>query len=159
VLIDIYSQSTGVPTNFPGFPEKWRAMQLPDTKVANQFLASFGRPERLASCSCERSNEPSVAQALHLANGETLNGKLKSDNSLPKEFAESKEPPESLIRKLFLSTLTRKPSPNETKAYTKVIIQVMNQNQPGDKRIAELRNVWEDLFWAILTSDEFLFNH
>jgi hypothetical protein len=159
VLIDIYSQSTGVPTNFPGFPEKWRAMQLPDTKVANQFLASFGRPERLASCSCERSNEPSVAQALHLANGETLNGKLKSDNSLPKKFAESKEPPESLIRKLFLSTLTRKPSPNETKAYTKVIIQVMNQNQPGDKRIAELRNVWEDLFWAILTSDEFLFNH
>ena len=39
------------------------------------------RPARARSstCSCERSAEPSMAQALHLANGTTINEKLRSD--------------------------------------------------------------------------------
>lgn len=159
VLLDVYSQTTGVPSSFPGFPEKWRAMQLPDTKVANNFLASFGRPERLATCSCERSNEPSVAQALHLANGETLNSKLKSENSLPHQFADSPLPSANLIRKLFLTTLTREPTTNEMKSFLASIDRVKSMNIKTETVKDEMRSLWEDFFWAILTSDEFLFNH
>lgn len=159
VLLDIYSQTTGVASSFPGFPEKWRALQLPDTKVANNFLASFGRPERLATCSCERSNEPSVAQALHLANGETLNSKLKSDQGLPRQFAQSSLSAGELVRKLFLITLTREPTTNEMKSFVGAISRATNDSKKPEMKESELRVAWEDLFWAILTSDEFLFNH
>ena len=58
VLLDAIAQVTEVPTGFPGYPAGWRSLQLPDSKVENTFLESFGRPERLATCSCERSAEP-----------------------------------------------------------------------------------------------------
>jgi len=63
----------------------FRALQLPDSNIASYFLKSFGRADRVATCECERTNEPSMAQALHLANGETLNQKLaqKDNASMP----------------------------------------------------------------------------
>lgn len=88
VLLDAFSAATAVPTTFRidarnanrglgrMYPEGFRALQLPDSNVASYFLKSFGRPERLATCECERTSEPSMAQALHLANGDTLNDKL-----------------------------------------------------------------------------------
>ena len=82
VLLDAIAQVTEVPTPFAGYPAGWRTLQLPDSKVENAFLESFGRPARLATCSCERSAEPSMAQALHLANGTTINEKLRSDRSV-----------------------------------------------------------------------------
>ena len=82
VLLDAISRVTEVPTPFAGYPAGWRSLQLPDSKVDSTFLDSFGRPARLATCSCERSAEPSMAQALHLANGTTINEKLRSDSSV-----------------------------------------------------------------------------
>ena len=79
VLLDAIARVTEVPTPFAGYPAGWRSLQLPDSKVESTFLDSFGRPARLATCSCERSAEPSMAQALHLANGTTINEKLRSD--------------------------------------------------------------------------------
>ncbi len=78
VLLDTYSQVLGVPTDFPDYPQGLRALQLPDTNVVSYFLSTFGRPVREFTCECERTEEPNVTQTLHLANGESLNGKLKS---------------------------------------------------------------------------------
>ncbi|MFM1802197.1 MAG: hypothetical protein RJA81_1549 [Planctomycetota bacterium] len=159
VLLDIYSQTTGVDSNFPGFPEKWRALQLPDSKVANGFLSAFGRPERISTCSCERSNEPSIAQALHLANGETLNGKLKSDSGTVSQWSSSNESDTKLIRDLFLMTLTREPTANEQKSLEKLLIETRKAGKTKESAASLRREAWEDIFWAILTSDEFLFTH
>ena len=82
VLLDAISQVTEVPTPFAGYPSGWRSLQLPDSKVDSAFLDSFGRPARIATCSCERSAEPSMAQALHLANGTTVNEKLRAEASV-----------------------------------------------------------------------------
>ena len=38
----------------------------------------FGRPAREKTCDCERSDEPSMVQVLHISNGDTLNNKLQS---------------------------------------------------------------------------------
>ena len=44
-MLDALSQATESPTDFPGYPKGWRAMQLPDSNVASYFLESFGRPD------------------------------------------------------------------------------------------------------------------
>src|SRR5207247_11332360 len=74
VLLDAYSQVTGVPTEFQldlrnqnrGIGEKYpaglRALQLPDTRAFSYFLETFGRPDRLKTCECERTAEPSMSQ-------------------------------------------------------------------------------------------------
>lgn len=159
VLLDTYSQVTEVPTAFTGFPEKWRATQLPDTKVANGFLSAFGRPERIATCSCERSNEPSISQALHLANGETLNAKLKSDQGIVHKWADSSMTHEQVIENLFLAALTRPPTANELKSLTRALDQAVNAATTPEAKKKARREALEDLFWSALTSDEFLFNH
>jgi hypothetical protein len=92
VILDAYSQVTGVPTPFnqlnsggrdgvsgyDGYPLGTRALQLPDTLVVSPFLDAFGRPERAQTCSCERQQDSSVGQALHLNNGKTLNDKIRA---------------------------------------------------------------------------------
>ena len=73
-------------------PMGYRALQLPDSQHrVSYFLNSFGRPDRVQTCDCERTNEPSMAQALHIANGDTLNQKLAAkDNRLDKLLASGK---------------------------------------------------------------------
>src|SRR5262249_15792487 len=85
-VLDAYSQAAGVPPPVPQprggsrggtggaslYPLGTRALQLPDTLVVSHFLDSFGRPERGQTCSCERQQDSSVTQALHLSNGQTL---------------------------------------------------------------------------------------
>ena len=40
--------------------------------IASRFLSTFGRPDRVITCECERSDEPSMVQVLHIVNGDTL---------------------------------------------------------------------------------------
>src|SRR3954470_1741994 len=80
VSLDAISQVTGVPTEFtqieyPGsdfektefYPKGTRALQLYDSAVVSPFLRRFGRNQRVITCQCERSNEPSLVQALHVS--------------------------------------------------------------------------------------------
>ena len=85
VILDAYSQVTGVPTPFDTlqtgagqvavvptglYPKGVRAQQLPDVHLVSRFLDAFGRPERVQTCSCERTQDASVSQALHLSSGQ-----------------------------------------------------------------------------------------
>ena len=162
VLLDAFSAATAVPTTFRidarnanrglgrMYPEGFRALQLPDSNVASYFLKSFGRPERLATCECERTSEPSLAQALHLANGDTLNDKLaKKGNRLDQLLAKKLLDPE-LLEETYLLTLNRPPTPTEKNKLT----QALATTPAFDRRPA-----LEDLFWSLLSSREFLFNH
>src|SRR5205823_10579474 len=119
VLLDAFSQVTGVPTEFRTdlrnenqglggkYPMGIRAIQLPDTKIASYFLKTFGRPDREKTCECERTAEPNVAQMLHIANGDTLNDKLMAkDNQIAKLLAE-KMPAEKIVEEAYLSSLSR----------------------------------------------------
>jgi pimeloyl-ACP methyl ester carboxylesterase len=74
VMLDAVSQVTAVPTTFRmdkrhankglggAYPMGYRALQLPDSNTVSYFLASFGRPDRIQTCDCERTNEPRMAQ-------------------------------------------------------------------------------------------------
>lgn len=160
VLLDALSHATDVPTEFKEptadankpnpLPKGMRALQLPDSSIASYFLDAFGRPERKITCDCERSNEPSMPQVLHLYNGATLNKKLESpDSRVAKSLAAGKSP-ELLVKELYLAALCRMPTPEERAKLAGVIAATPE---------AERRAAVEDLYWSVLTSREFLFQH
>ncbi len=162
VLLDTVSQVTAAPTTFKidrrnanrgtadAYPMGFRALQLPDSNIASYFLKSFGRADRVATCECERTNEPSMAQALHLANGETLNQKLaQKDNRLDALLASGKSTAE-LVDEAYWITLSRPPSERERDKAGALLASA-----PAADRRAAL----EDLFWGLMSSKEFLFQH
>jgi hypothetical protein len=166
VVLDAYSQATGVPTVFnqvslgpsggtqstAAYPAGTRALQLPDALVISRFLDSFGRPDRSQPCSCERQQESSVTQALHLNNGATLNDKLRSKSSRVEQWLKEKVGDEEAVRRLLLLALSREPTTAER---TRLLGLMAEGAREGQTR----REVLEDLFWAVLTGREFLFNH
>lgn len=163
VVLDAYSDITKVPTQFnevavgssggtaktTDYPLGMRALQLPDTQLVSRFLDAFGRPERGQTCSCERQQESSVTQALHLNNGQTLNDKLRSKKSRVEELLTEKVEDDEAIRRVFLLALSRSPNDAEFARFRKLM-----REDPEASR----REVLEDLFWSVLTSREFLFN-
>lgn len=154
VLLDAYAQVTGVPTKFDGYPEGFRALQLPDSAVGSYFLTAFGRPERNQTCTCERTNESNVAQTLHIANGDTLNGKIRDDRSRPAKYAAEDMSDVAAMDDLYLRALGRYPRPDE-----RIRTLEMLANLPEGDRAEQRRLAFEDLAWALLTGKEFLFNH
>jgi len=150
VLLDVTSQVTMVPTVFEGYPSGWRAMQLPDSSVDSYFLSTFGRPDRVITCACERTEAPSMVQVLHLSNGETLNSKLEAAGNRIEKLLSGDATPEAIIEDVYLNALCRFPSDKEKEQLLQVFADT-----PDDQR----RAVTEDLFWSVLTSKEFLFNH
>jgi hypothetical protein len=123
---------------------------LPDTQTDSYFLKAFGRPERGKTCECERTAEPSVTQVLHLSNGDTINKKLAAkENRITKLLAE-KTSPERIVEEVYLSALSRFPTDAEKTNIMKVV---------ADAKETNVRPLVEDMYWAILSSKEFLFNH
>ena len=162
VLLDSYSQVTGVPTEFRldlrnqnrGIGEKYpaglRALQLPDTRAFSYFLETFGRPDRVKTCECERTAEPSMSQALHIANGDTLNKKLfAKDNALTK-LLHAKVSDEKLVEEASLACLSRPPTAAEKAKFLKAL---------ADTKDSDRRTAVEDVYWALMSSREYLFNH
>jgi hypothetical protein len=149
VLLDALSQATGAETNFSDYAPGTRAIELPDVNVSSYFLQSFGRPERELTCECERTAEPSMVQVLHLSNGDTLNQKLEAkDNRLAELLAAGRADVE-IVDEIYLAALSRYPTETEKARLTAVLGEV------GDDH----RLLLEDLFWSVLSSKEFLFNH
>ncbi len=159
VLLDALSRVTEVPTPFGGYPSGWRSLQLPDVKLENAFLDSFGRPARESVCSCERSAEPSVSQALHLANGGTLNNKLRDDKGIVSRLATSSKSDAEILDTLTRAAFSRPPTESEKATILPVLAEAAaGLSDPKEVEMAR-RQAIEDLYWATLTSKEFLFNH
>ena len=150
VILDALSQVTGVPTKFEGQPPGTRAMQLPDSRIESYFLTIFGRPERLITAESERMPDPTLTQALHIINGDTLNEKLRAPGNVIDAFIKENLPDDRIIERLYLAAFSREPSAQEKERLAEAIAR-----EKGDDR----RQVLEDLAWAVLTSKEFLFNH
>ncbi len=146
VMLDAISSATGVPNDFPGYPLGLRAVQLPETGVASYFLTLFGRSDRVTACACERRGEVTLPQLLNLRNGDEVQRQLtEAGGRLP---ALLKNPDDAAVTSaLYLNTLARPPSEAERSLVTTALA--------ADTREA----VFRDLFWALLNSKEFTFNH
>jgi hypothetical protein len=150
VMLDATSQVTAEPTMFPGYSPGTRAIQLPDSNIDSYFLKSFGRPDRTNTCECERSAMPSMAQVLNISNGDTINQKLQAKGNRIDQLLKADTPDEKIIEELYLSALSRYPTDTETGQ-----LRAALSGAGADTK----REVIEDLYWGVLSSKQFLFDH
>ena len=108
------------------------------------FLRAFGQPERTSPCACDRSSEPTLDQALQMLNGRHVHDKI---NRSVNRYRKIKEPL-ALAEELYLVALSRKPRPAEAKRVVAFIKSVKNRDQ-----------AIRDLVWAIVNTQEFMFQH
>ncbi len=195
VLLDAVSQVTESPTAFKGRPLGTRALQLADADTDSYFLNVFGRPERLITCECERSNEPSMSQVLHITNGDTLNAKMEAKQNRIERLLRAHADDRAIVEDLYLAALTRTPTPDEEGRLSAALADVETGDRQAplvslqkgisealamtdatrrkdalsrldaamreipDKAAAARRKAIEDLYWSVLSSKEFLFDH
>jgi hypothetical protein len=159
LLLDAICTATGEPETFTGMPEGTRAVQLPDGQVIytggryaswdrHPFLKALGQPAREAVCECERESDLNVARALEMKNGSFVLGKLRAPNNrlgrlLAKGLSDS-----DIVTELFLATLSRPPLADEARSAIEHVTKSDNK-----------RTAWEDIQWALLNTNEFLFRH
>jgi hypothetical protein len=154
VILDAISQATGVAEDFPNYPGR-RALQLPDAAVDSYFLSAFGRPARLTPADSERQQEPSITQALHVINGDTLNRKLRADTGLIAQLMAPGINNRMAIERIYLAALSRPPTEPEFAA----LLASLDASSAPVGGPAARRKAIEDLAWAVLTGREFLFTH
>ena len=159
VILDAMSQVTGSPTAFSGYPAGTRALQLPDTQVKSDFLTSFGRPPRISCDAAERAMDSTVAQALAVINGDTLNKKLSAPEGTIALFLKLGLSDRRLLEFMYLSAFSRYPTDAERASLTASLEKAKTVTGTEEARREAHRQALEDMVWAMLTSKEFLFDH
>lgn len=149
VLLDCLMQATGKQEKLPNLPLGSRALQIADGRASIYFLTTFGRAKRETVCACESNAEPTLSQALHLLNGQTVHKRIEQGGLVKRWLGEKKTPAE-IIDEIYLRCLSREPTDDER--------QRLAETVPTDKR-AETIAALHDVYWAVLNSREFLFNH
>ena len=109
----------------------------------------FGRPQqRMSPCECIRSSETTLPQVLQLLNGDTIGRRLQAEGSTLQRLLATNFNDERLVEELYLTVLSRLPIARE---------RTLGHDTLSDS--ADRKEGAEDLMWALLTSQEFLFNH
>jgi hypothetical protein len=153
-LLDAFSRVLEVPVRFDGYPRGTRAGQLADAQVGRRgvldgagarFLKTFGKPDRLLSCECERSDDTTLVQAFQLLTGRLLHQMLtEPDNRLGRLLQEGQDDG-AILDELYLAALCRRPAERERRELLDAL------GKAGDRRAA-----LEDVAWGVLNAKEFL---
>jgi hypothetical protein len=154
-LLDAITDVTGKPADFANFPPGTRAIAFHPRNAggdgrgvpSREFFHNFGQATRETVAAAETKREPTLAQTLHLIVGDTVRDRLAA-NGVLKTLVETKSTPEDVIEELFIRTLARKPDGEEMAAMIALVA-----DKPKDPA------AYEDIFWSLLNSTEFLFNH
>src|SRR5205814_6285913 len=161
VLFDAVNQVTRTQSKFDGLPPGTRAVCLPDNSfnASSYFLTVFGRPDASSACECERSQDASLAQSLHLLNSKEIQEKLANDKGAAALLAQDhKRSDEEKIRQLYLSAYCRQPDDKEM-TLTKEYIAKKTLDKNDKEALLSRREAYEDIIWALINTKEFLFNH
>jgi hypothetical protein len=157
-LLDTLAQITGVRE---GFRSRFgsgtvalpvggvRAGALPDRALTTELLDLFGRPRGESTCACERNDEASLTQALHLINGKVITARINDPNGRVARMAKAPGMTEAaLVEDLYLTVLCRLPTATEQALMRKHFAAAPDRVSAA-----------QDVMWALLNARAFLFNH
>jgi hypothetical protein len=159
VVVDVINAAIGT-------SEKWGPGEAPDGAHAIEVGASrvqnasvnyvfrvFGRPPRSTACDCERAMDPALPQKLFLLADPALQQKMQAVNNRLGDLLKKHSDDMAALEELFLSCLSRLPTDKEKAAFQKF------RGEQSDNRATTRRDVFADTLWAILNTNEFIFNH
>jgi hypothetical protein len=156
VMLDALCQATGVPEQFDGYAVGIRVNQMPETALKTYFLPLFGKSERVTACACESKDEVTMPQLLNLQNGQTVIYKINDGRGrLNKMLRDKSWTDDAVTDELYLATLSR-PAPEDIKERVR---RGLVENFRKSEEFRSREEVFRDLFWALLNSKEFLFDH
>ena len=176
VLLDAICEVTGVPESYEiakdyivGIPDGTvklpagtRAVQLPVNDIvtlintegkyvryeSHPFLRTFGQPNRTQTCECDREQKFSRKQALELIVGQMVAAKLAHQDNRLGQMLTADRTDEQILTELYQRALSRSPSDRTSQS----LLQYVAHSE--DKR-----QVWEDVLWTLLNSQEFIYQH
>jgi hypothetical protein len=160
VLYDAVNTLLDVESNFAGQAPGTRAVALPDNSYnqSTYFLSVFGRPDSSSACECERTQEASLAQSLHLLNAADIQTQLARGNGRADMLTKDTRPDDDKITDLYHIALSRDPNANEVK-FARSHLEKKTNGKTGDVAFKGKKEAFEDILWALLNTKEFLFNH
>jgi hypothetical protein len=147
-MADALAQVTQVINRYPNRAAGTRAIEVFDPSAASTILDTFGRCSRLNGCSAVATPALSLRQALLLIGGDVVESKVSSLNGYLSSALQTDPEPGELVEMLYFRTVCRPPTPEEASHWSAEL-----------KAAPSLREAAEDLFWALLNSREFAFNH
>ena len=156
-LVDSLGQVAGRPKQFglvaPNTKATW--LPAPDLQPHDRsklgevdFLKVFGQPERQSVCECDRGDDSSLGQALELLNGSFVNQLLTDANNRLHQNIRLGRSTNEIIIELYRLALSRHPIESE-----------LNHSLAYAESHSDKARALEDICWAIINKDEFLFQH
>jgi hypothetical protein len=114
-------------------------------ELGDTFLKLFGKPNRLQTCECERTDQTTLAQTFELISGELIGAAIKNQESCVGRAVSSDQSTDGFIRQLYWSALSRGPTTAEQQRLREYVDAAPSR-----------REALEDVAWAVLNSNEFL---
>ncbi|MSO24091.1 MAG: DUF1553 domain-containing protein, partial [Acidobacteria bacterium] len=154
VLLDAFSQVTGIPEVFAGkypltgvAPPGTRAIQLKmPSSYPSRFMDVYGIP--LRDSVPEREGKANLTQALHMLVGSTYTGKLSQPGGRIDQLLKRGATDREIVEEFYLAALARFPVEEELPGLQTLI-----------KQSSSRREGLQDFVWSVLSSREFAENH
>ena len=115
------------------------------------FFSTFGQARRESVCTCETQTDASLSQALHLINGRTIDDTFQRSPVLIPRLMKQYDEPADLITALYVRVLSRQPNKAE--------LDDMLKLWPGNDDQRTAQKFYSSVAWALVNSNEFIFNH
>jgi hypothetical protein len=153
VMVDVLNEALGATENFGAdMPAGSRAIEVGASRVQNNLLnyafRIFGRPPRTTACDCERAMEPALPQKLFLMADPTVQQKMQSPQGRVRKLLAEQTDDNKVLDELFLATVSRLPTAKDRALFAEV--------RAGGK---DRQTVVLDTMWALINTNEFVFNH
>lgn len=145
-MADALAEVTNVPNRFGNAVR--RAIEVNDPATPSAILDTFGRCSRINGCAAVSNPTLSLRQALLLVGGDVVENKVSNLNGYLANLLDLTKSPPDIVENLYLRSLCRPPTEKELEYWS------------GELKAAKsMRDAAEDLFWALINSREFSFNH